>query len=64
MPSILETCGDPVETRRRSAFEPTPCYRCLAYRPDTLSGCHLIEVNATPKPKPKRRQGTDQTTIW
>lgn len=64
MPEIMETCGDPAETRRRAANrEPTSCYRCLAFRPDSGTGCHFLEVKATP-PAPKRKREADQTKIW
>lgn len=65
MPSILEQCQKPVETRALAAEgKPTPCYRCLAFRPGTPSGCFLIERGQDERPGIKRREVPDQTKLW
>lgn len=63
--SILEQCERPVDTRQRAAEgQPVPCYRCLAFRPETESGCFLIERGQAERPGFKRREVPDQTKLW
>jgi hypothetical protein len=41
---IVDMCAEPAAMRvRAAAGRGTPCYRCLAARPDTASGCHFTE---------------------
>lgn len=59
---ITELCREPRTTRNAArAGLPTPCHRCLAYRPLEPLGCALM--NATREEKPKHLVA-DQTSIW
>ena len=47
---LTVACDDPTTTRRRQRTADalgvgtvSPCYRCLASRPDTRTGCHFTE---------------------
>jgi len=47
---IVTACPDPTTTRARQrradelgAGTVSPCYRCLAARPETRTGCHFTE---------------------
>lgn len=66
MRPIAELCRRPQETRAAAiAGEQTPCYHCIAYRPETTSGCDLIEKRAdVPKVSPVRQPKPRQETIW
>lgn len=63
---ILELCRDPRWMRDLAeAGGQTPCYRCLAYRPGTKTGCHFLEVEATEtKPRQHGDRPDKQTTLW
>ena len=53
---ITKVCADPRLTRD-SAMRgaQTPCYRCLAYRPETESGCFFLQ-----DPEQKENHATDR----
>jgi len=64
---VVETCRNPAKTRRDAmAGGPVPCGRCLAFRPDTETGCHFLEIRpARAKPvSPKRSTPTEQRKLW
>jgi hypothetical protein len=65
---IVESCRDPAHTRAIAAalsIQSVPCYRCLAYRPATVTGCHFLETRPTNvTTTPKRRPRAEQTEIW
>lgn len=45
LPPIMTRCVDPSETRwRADRGGPVPCPRCIAYEPETRTGCHFLEV--------------------
>lgn len=44
MQSVIQLCSDPRKTRDRAEVgEAVPCYRCLAFEPDTKTGCRFLE---------------------
>jgi len=46
---LVTLCMDPAATRRWAETRPAPCYRCLAWRPETASGCHFTEAGIGPR---------------
>jgi hypothetical protein len=63
---IIEQCRDPAKTRLRAmAGQPVPCFRCLAYRPETATGCHFLNRKTQVSPvSPTRQPKIEQETIW
>lgn len=53
---LVILCTSPAATRQWAETRPAPCYRCMAYRPDTATGCHFTErgaqAPAPPAPPP------------
>jgi hypothetical protein len=47
---LVALCLDPASTRRWAETRPAPCYRCLAWAPDTVTGCHFTERGIGPAP--------------
>lgn len=46
---LVTLCASPAATRAYVASgRPGPCYRCLAYRPETATGCHFTERGIEP----------------
>jgi hypothetical protein len=63
---IVETCRNPAKTRTDAVRGLTvPCYHCLAYRPETQTGCHFLEIRpAADRVSPKRSSSSKQEKLW